>query len=419
MEKELYRKIKYINRYKVRWIMMWITLLFLCAVVCSLVEDGGFVIACEAAGFALCILFPLEYYRKYNNLIADRSYKDQDLAVAYNLFQKTKLSAILRCHSFSAKRYVMLLAVRLIPFQIIALILNVFLYIYGLDTMSDMQKYAGAGITFSIIVFPFCVAFFYCRYIEKDLTSESSSASKKIWGIWLSAVINVAMFACNVLCTFCFLLFVIIGLLDSIAMEAIVDDSIICVSHGGDIQSMFMFLLFMAFLYLMWDQGNDFISPRAAGKLRIITGIMLVVLMIYSPVSTILNHIELRDNGITVVKHGKSMDYTFEDITHYQIYPKDSLLKIAVDFSNGTREELFRDMIDQGQTFDERVSLDSECDNIEYSAALYFVQHLNELGIDGEIKDAEELRRIAKEYDEPEILKIFEEIEKYVGVAEP
>ena len=67
----------------------------------------------------------------------------------------------------------------------------------------------------------------------------------------------------------------------------------------------------------MWDQGNDFISPRAAGKLRIITGIMLVVLMIYSPVSTILNHIELRDNGITVVKHGKSMDYTFEEIEKY------------------------------------------------------------------------------------------------------
>lgn len=423
MEKELYRKIKYINRYKVRWIMMWITLLLTCVAVCSLVEDGGFAIACEAAGFALCILFPLEYYRKYNNLIADRSYKDQDLAVVGDLFQKAKLSAILRCHSFSAKRYVMLLAVRLIPFQIIALILNVFLYIYGLDTMSDMQKYAGAGITFSIIVFPFCVAFIYCRYIEKNLTSESSSASKKIWGIWLSAVINVAMFACNVLCAFCFLLFVMIGLIDSIAMEAIVDDSIVCVSHGGDIQSMFMFLLFMAFLYLMWDQGNDFISPRVAGKLRIIVGIALFGLMIYCPVSTILNHIELRDNGITVVKHGKSMDYAFEDITHYQIYPKDSSLKIAVDFSNGTREELFRDMIDEGQTFDERVSLDSEYDNytedLEYGSALYFVKRLNELGIGGEIKDVEELRKISKEYDDPEIVRTFVEIEKCVGVAEP
>ena len=417
MEKELYKKIKYINRYKVRWIMMWITLLFTCVAVCSLVEDSGFVKAYEAAGFALCIIFPLEYYRKYNNLIADRSYKDQDLAAACDLFQKTKLSAILRCHSFSAKRYVKLLAVRLIPFQIIALILNVFLYIYGLDTMSDMQKYAGAGITFSIIVFPLCVAFIYCRYIEKDLTTESSSVSKKILGVWMSAVINVAMFGCYVLCACFFALFVMFGLLESIAMEAIVDDSIICVSHGGDIQSMLMYFLFMAFLYLMWDQGNDFISPRAAGKLRIIVSIMLVCLMLYDPVNTILNHIELRDNGITVVSHGKSEDFGFDDITHYQIYTKDGSIKLDVDFSNGAHEKLFRDMT-EGES-DDRVGIYSENDyytyDLEYGSALYLVKHLSELGIHGEIKDAEELRRVTEENkDAPELLRIYEEIERLV-----
>ena len=424
MEKELYRKIKYINRYKVRWIMMWVILLITCVGICGLEDDTALIKAYYAAGFVLCILFPLEYYRKYNNLLADRHYKDQDLSAVGDLFQRTKLSTILKCHSFSPKRYVKLLAIRLIPFQIIALILNAFIYIYNLDTMSDIQKIIDVGIALSIIVFPFCVAFIYYRHMQKELTSEINSTVVKIWNYCMAAVINVAMFVCLALCVFFILLFVMIGLIDSIAMGAVMNESIICVSHGGDIQTMFMILLYIAFLYLMWDQGNGFISPRITGKLRMIVGIVIAGLMIYCPVSTIMNHIELRKNGISVVKHGKTKDYAFEDITYYQIYPEDSSLKMAVDFSNDTREELFRDITDAGQTFDERVSLDSEYDyyteDLEYGSALYLVKRLNEFGIGGEIKDVEELRRISAENtDAPEILRTFEEIEKYVGVAEP
>lgn len=419
MEKELYRKIRYINRYKVRWITMWLILLVVCLAICSFEDNDGLTKSYYAAGFVLSILFPLEYYRKFNNLLSDRHYKDQN--VVGDLFQKIKLSTILNCHSFSASRFIKILAVRLLPYQIIALILNVLCCIAGRNTMSNEQIYIEIGIALAVMVFPFCVAFIYYRYMEKELTSEGNSVLKVLRDFGVSAVVSVAELVCSIQCMIFLLLFVVFGLIDGIAIDNAYGESFFCISYNGNAIFLAMCMLFLAFLYLMWDQGDYFISPRISGKLRIIVGIILVFLLIYHPINAIRNHIEMGKDGISIVRHGKAEDYALGDITYFQIYPKDGFLKVAVDFSNGVHEVLFRDDTASDDDWADRIGKDSDSYgyNFEYEYTLYLAQRLTALGIDGEIKDAEELRRIAKEYDEPEILKIFEEIEKYVGVAEP
>ncbi len=411
MEKELYKKVKYINRYKIRWIMMWLIQLVICAVI-SFSEEDDFTKAYYAAGFALCILFPLEYYRKYNNLLADRRYKDQKIVGAY--FQNIKLSTILKCHSLSVKKYVKLLAGRLLPFQIITIILNVIYFMLGHDTMSDKNKCFNIGISLALIVFPFCVSFVYYRHLQKELTTEGSIVLKKLRDIVVSFVNAVIEFVCSVLCILYFIIFLMFGLLENLVWVMLKDESVLCVSHNDNELFVILFLIFLAFFYFMWDQGSYLISPRVIGKLRIIVGVVFAAVIIYYPVSSILNHIELGKDRIAIVRNGKAAEYAFDDITGYQIYPKDGSLEVDVDLSNGNHEALFLDSTASDDDWADGLDGDSdiyESDN-EYGYTLYLVKHLTELGIKGELKDVKELRKITKEYDDPEIEKAFGEIEK-------
>lgn len=413
MEKELIKKIKYINRYKVRWIMMWLIQLIICAVICFSGKDD-FTKTNYVAGFALCILFPFEYYRKYNNLLADRRYKDQKIVGEY--FQNIKLSTILKCHSFSVEKYVKLLAVRLLPFQIITIVLNVFYFIIERDSMSDEMKYVDIGISLALIIFPLCISYIYYRYYQKELTTEGSIVLKKIRDVAVSFVNAVIEFVCSVLCILYFIIFLMFGLLENLVWLMVKDKTVLCISHNGNELFIVLLLIFFAFYYFMWDQGSYLISPRVVGKLRIIVGAVFAAVVIYYPVSSILNHIELGKDRIAIVRNGKAVEYAFDEITGYQIYPKDGSIKVDVDFSNGNHEALFMESTVSDDDWADGLGGDSatyDSDN-EYGYTLYLARQLKELGINGEIKDIKKLRKISKEYEDSEIEKAFEEIEKLV-----
>ena len=416
MEKELYRKIRHINRYKIRWVLLWLLMPFICFAISSPPENDSLAISYIVSGFVLCVLFPLEYYWKFNNIMADRHYKDAN--IVGDFYQQVKLTAIMKCHSFSAKRYVKLLAIRLVPFQIVVVLLNVLITICNRDTMSATQNFIELGIAMAAIVFPVAVGLLYYKYMEHELTEERDEGmEKKLKNMGLAFGVDLAEYGCGISCLIYFCLFVVFGLLDSVVVWSGVQEvGAVCISYEGDTQIFSIMSLFLAFLYLMWDQGDVF-SLRIIGKIRVVVGIALVAMLICYPVNSILNHIELREDKISVVKNGRTETYGLNDITGFRIYPHNDGLKMDVDFSDGTQIGLFRDTTSANEEWNDRFQVVTDYDKLEYFYAEYLTEYLTEQGIKGELESADKLRRTAEEYEQynPKMIEAIEEIEKCVS----
>lgn len=416
MEKELYKKIRYINRYKIRWILLWVLLISDCFAIATTPETESYVTAFIVMGFLLCILFPLEYYQKYNNIIADRYYKDSD--ITGSLFEKIKLTDILKCHSFSPKRYVKAMALRLLPFQIIAVMLVVFIDVFlgaakWVD-MSDSKKFIELLIAAAVLVIPMVIGYIYSHYMERELTAESAGTGRKLLNMAVSIIVMIVEYAGYILCTLWFCLLVVFGLLDDhVIWGTVKDRSVKYITYNESIDFLVIFVLFMIFLYLMWDQGSSFASMRLVGKLRIIVEIILAAVLIYHPIHAARNHVELGENEISRVSSGKIETYAIDDITDYRIYSDDGSWRMDVVYSDGMGMKLFGDTISGGEGQDEQYE-----SIMDFAYIKYLVTYLAEHGVTGKLDDVKELRGLAEEAasDHPEMLDDFEEMERLLEI---
>ena len=368
------------HKFQMKWLLFWgcglLMMLLNGDLPSKMSENAATDLHLIVAGILLA-LGSLVFFRKYTELapnIREKTGKNEPRTV--EIVTHTNLSEIVRSHAFDVKTYFCLVIERLMIVQGISIAGVLLIGAFKVIAMSSAFVYSGM-----IFIIPLAVWNWEMMLMDMARTHKRGSAYAVFMTLWyfIETVGTVLVLAY----TFITCVLLISGLVQSNILLSGIDGQVIAKCVTDDFVTPVLILLAFILVFFFADNNQMIIRIKWTKKKRIYVACILLAiagLIAFQGSSCKKERLVLRENSISVM-HGVEKTYSLDEIKDYEVYYKDTDLKMKVTFSDGISEDIFYSSSTYTDGWSERYSSD-------YQYASELVDILISKGVKGSVKES-------------------------------
>ncbi|MCR5249890.1 MAG: hypothetical protein K6E50_04725 [Lachnospiraceae bacterium] len=376
--KRLYDHVRRINKERIGWIAIWITVWFIMPISGFEhgIETGLYFLICSGA---LLFAASWEYADKFLE-IGRAEGATEGPALSLGLLGSTgRFVNIMRLHAFDSNAYFRILIRRLFPWQALTIA-----YAAVLGIVRLIEGKVSLCLVLAAALIPVLTLLMRAGGFRHALMHESRRMAALGGVIRFAYRLAVFILYETVLLSLVLLALALIG--SSLAMRGIDEKQVAMVSVGSGNAFLFCILGAVVFGYVVLDTVKGGKKRRilnrgliAAALLGVAAGIGIYA---HQSVNDIL---VIHEDGITVKRGGTETEYGLGDVASYRVFPEENdSLQMELAFSDGSREKLFLDSSETTPAWEERYQ-----NRYDYAAELS--EKLAALGVKGTVEDRDTL----------------------------
>ena len=368
------------HKFHMKWLLFWIfgifTLMFNQDVPLSMSKNVAIDLHLIVAGILLA-LGSLVFFRKYTELAPTiREKATQNDPRTIEIVMHTNLSEIVRSHAFDVKTYFCLMIERFMTVQVVSIAVVLLTGAFKVIPMSNALFYSGM-----IFIIPLAVWIWNMFLMDAARTHKRGSAYAVFMTLWyfIETVGTVLVLTY----TFVACVLLISGLVQSKILLSGIDGQVIAKCVTDDFVTPVLILLAFILVFFFADNNQMIIRIKWTKTKRIYVACILLAiagLIAFQGSSCKKERLVLRENSISVM-HGVEKTYSLDEIKDYEVYYKDTDLKMKVTFSDGISEDIFYSSSTYTDGWSERYSSD-------YQYASELVDILISKGVKGSVKES-------------------------------
>ena len=368
------------HKFHMKWLLFWIfgifTLMFNHDVPSEMSKNVAIDLHLIVAGILLA-LGSLVFFRKYTELVPTiREKATQNDPRTIEIVMHTNLSEIVGSHAFDVKTYFCLMIERFMIVQVVSIAVVMLTGAFKVIPMSNALFYSGM-----ILIIPLAVWIWNMFLMDAARTHKRGSAYAVFMTLWyfIETVGTVLVLAY----TFIACVLLVSGLVQSNILLSGIDNRAIAKCVTNDFVTPVLILLAFILVFFFADNNQMIIRIKWTKKKRIYVACILLAiagLIAFQGSSCKKERLVLRENSISVM-HGVEKTYSLDEIKDYEVYYKDTDLKMKVTFSDGISEDIFYSSSTYTDGWSERYSSD-------YQYASELVDILISKGVKGSVKES-------------------------------
>ena len=367
------------HKFHMKWLLFWVcgmfTLMFNREIPSEMNKNAVIDLNYIVAGILLALGF-LVFLRKYTELapaIREKAAKNDPRTI--ETVMHTNLSDIVRSHAFDVKTYFCLIIEKFMIVQGVSVSIVMLTGAFKIISMSNALFYSGM-----IFFIPLAIWSWNMMLMDAARRHKRGAAYSVFMTLWyfIETVGTVLVL------TYTFVAFVLLisGLVQSNILLSGIDEQAVVKCVTDDWATPFLIILAFILVFFFSDNNQMIIRIKWTKiKKSIVAGIILVIigLVIIQGISCKKDYLILGENSISVKHSEFEKKYSFDEIDSYNVYFKDSDIKMNVTFSDGRFEDIFYSSSTYTDGWGEKYSSD-----FQYAAEL--VDILIRKGVSGTIE---------------------------------
>ena len=378
--KNFYKYVHKINKERIGWIIIWITAMLSMPLNGTETGEGlkGMFTVCS---IVLIFIAAMDYVDKYLEIDEPDGEENTLIAIYGSIYGRFEM--LMRSHSFDISSYFNMLAVRLIPMQLITIVYLAVLRCTDLIA-ADVVVFPAAA---TVLIPPAVVLLRSIRF-KHQLMNDRSTASLVLRGI----VISLYSLARMIIYAIVSILIMFIGysvITQDLVMHGFTDNEVASSMVPAGPSFILAIIGDMIICYII---NNGLGGGKRRRKLRIAAVITALVLIVSGGgiyfYQSMYNNVILTEESVIVRRNGNVTEYTLDDVQSFRVScEKNSSFQMELYFNDGASQRLFLDSAEDTDAWVEKYFS-------YYNYAAELVQRLDARGIKGSIEDREALHKL-------------------------
>jgi len=368
------------HKYQLKWLLFWLCGMFMLLLngdlPSKMSEKGALNLHIIVSGILLA-LASLVFIRNYTELAPTiREKATPDNSRTNVIYMHTNLSEIVRSHAFDVKTYYCLIIEKFITVQGVSIVIVLLTGAFKVISMSNAILYSGM-----IFFIPLSVWDWNMMLMDAAGTHKRGAACAVFMILWyfIETVGTVLVLS------YSFILFVLFisGLVQSSILLSGIDSQAIVKCVTDDYVTPVLILLAFILVFFFADNNQMIIRIKWTIKKMILVACILLTiagLIAFQGASCKKEHLVIGENSISVM-HGVEKTYSIDEIKDYEVYYKDTDLKMKVTFSDSRSEDIFYSSSAYTDGWGEKYSSD-----FQYASEL--VDKLVAKGVKGSVEES-------------------------------